>query len=66
MVCTDPDDVFAFIASSAAGQEASPEQRRALQGAIAERFRDGGGVLSVTTESGCFQAREPLGVQVAG
>ncbi|MGO8827326.1 MAG: class I SAM-dependent methyltransferase [Acidimicrobiales bacterium] len=66
MVCTDPDDVFAFIASSAAGQEASPGQRRALQGAVAARFRDGGGVLPVTTESGCFQAREPRGGQVAG
>jgi SAM-dependent methyltransferase len=59
MVCTDPDDVFAFIASTAAGQLASSEQRAALRSAIEARFRAGGGMLHVRTESGCFVARDP-------
>jgi SAM-dependent methyltransferase len=66
MVCTDPDDVFAFIASSTAGQEASPEQRLALKGAIEERFRQGNGALTVTTEAGCFVARDPVAGHAVG
>jgi SAM-dependent methyltransferase len=59
LVCTDPDDVYAFIASTAPGQEASPEQQDKLRLAIDERFRAGGGSLEVTMESGCFVARDP-------
>jgi SAM-dependent methyltransferase len=59
MVCTDADDVYAFIASTAAGQEASPGQLVALQRAIEDRITAGGGALSVTTEAGCFVARGP-------
>ncbi len=57
LVCTDPDDVVAFIASSPAGHEATPEQRIALVQAIGERFAAEGGSLSITTEAGCFVAR---------
>jgi SAM-dependent methyltransferase len=60
MVCTDADDVFAFIASSAAGQDASPGQRHTLEDAIQARFREGGGALAITTEAGCFVARSPV------
>jgi SAM-dependent methyltransferase len=57
MVCTNPDDVIAFIVSGAAGQEASADQRRALNDAVAARFHQNGGVLRITTDSGCFVAR---------
>jgi SAM-dependent methyltransferase len=60
MVCTDPDDVLAFIASSAAGQDASPDQRRVLESAVEARFRESGGALAVTTDAGCFVARRPI------
>ena len=56
---TDPDDVYAFIGSTAAGQEASPEECRALKEAIEDRFRAGGGTMTVTVETGCFVARDP-------
>jgi len=58
MLCTDPDDVVAFITSTAAGQEASPEQRSLLKDVVEARFRDAGGSLSVTIESGCLVARQ--------
>ncbi len=56
MVCTDPDDVVAFIASSAAGQDASPEERMALREAVAARFAEESGQMTVTVEAGCFVA----------
>jgi SAM-dependent methyltransferase len=59
IVCTNPDDVVAFIASSAAAHEATPEQRRALEELVVDRFRAGGGELCITTDSGCFVARVP-------
>ncbi len=59
MVCTDAGDVYAFIASTSAGQQASPEQLLALRKAIEDRLTAGGGSLSVTTEAGCFVARDP-------
>ena len=59
MICTDPGDVVAFIASGSAGQQASTDQRRALDDAVAARFHQGGGVLPVSTDTGCFVAREP-------
>jgi SAM-dependent methyltransferase len=61
VVCTSPDDLIAFIVSTAAGREASPDQRRALDDAVAARFRQNGGVLRTTTDTGCFVAREPAG-----
>ncbi len=59
MVCTSPDDVIAFIASSAASQEASPGQRRTLEELVADRFQSSGGALRISTDSGCFVARDP-------
>jgi SAM-dependent methyltransferase len=56
MVCTDPDDVVAFIASSPAGLDASDEQRVALREAVAARFAREGGQMTITTEAGCFVA----------
>ena len=59
MVCTDPYDVFAFIASTAAGQEASADERLALKDAIEDRFHAEGGSMTITVETGCFVARHP-------
>jgi SAM-dependent methyltransferase len=59
MVCTETADVVAFIESSAAGQEASPEQRVALREAVADRFDEEGGKMTVSVEAGCFVARGP-------
>lgn len=56
MVCTDPDDVIAFIASSPAGQNASSAQRGTLRDAVRARFAAEGGQMTITTEAGCFVA----------
>ena len=56
MICTDPGDVLAFIASSPAGQDATPEQAAALEAAVAARFAREGGQMTITKESGCFVA----------
>jgi hypothetical protein len=57
MTCTDPADVLAFIASSPAGQDATPEEAVALEKAVAARFAEEGGQMTITTESGCFVAK---------
>lgn len=59
MECDDPAAVLAYITSSAAGQEAAPDRLAALSDAVEARFRDAGGVLQMSMESGCFVAREP-------
>jgi len=56
MVCTDPADVIAFIASTPAGQDATPGQMEALREAVEYRFAAEGGQMAVTTEAGCFVA----------
>jgi SAM-dependent methyltransferase len=61
MVCTSPEDVVAFITSTAAGQEASPHQRRGLEEAVAARFAAGGGSLRISLDTGCF-----VGVRLEG
>ena len=61
MVCTDPADVVAFIASTAAGRDASPEQLLALKDVVTARFAREGGHLTITTEAGCFVAKDPGG-----
>ncbi len=65
MVCTSPDHVVAFITSTAAGQEASPEQRRALEEAVAARFAEGGGSLRIRTDAGCFVGVRPEGGRIS-
>jgi SAM-dependent methyltransferase len=58
LICDDPDAVVAYFLSSASGQGATPEQLAALDDAVAARFRAAGGVVSMSTESGCFVARQ--------
>ncbi len=59
MVCTNADDVVAFILSTAAGQEATPAQCHALEEAVAARFVEGGGSLRISQDAGCFVAVRP-------
>jgi hypothetical protein len=59
MVCTDPADVVAFIASTAAGRDATAEQRSVLDELVAARFAQEGGQMTITTEAGCFVAKDP-------
>jgi SAM-dependent methyltransferase len=57
--CTDPADVVAYSCSSPPGEDATPEQRAQLEAAIADRFEAGGGVMTITKDSGCFVCRHP-------
>ena len=59
LVCTDPEDVYAFIISSPAGHESTPEKLATLQRAIEDRFATEGGSLTITTEAGCLVAAPP-------
>ena len=59
MVVTDPDDIVAFILSSAAGDVATPEQQARLPRVVRARFEEEGGTVHMTTEAGCFVARGP-------
>jgi SAM-dependent methyltransferase len=59
MVVTDPDDIVAFILSSAAGDVATPEQQGRLPQVVRARFDEEGGAVLMTTEAGCFVARGP-------
>jgi SAM-dependent methyltransferase len=65
MECDDPAAVLAYIASGAAGHEAAPERLEALAEAIDARFRDAGGVVHISTEAGCFVARQPAAAPTA-
>jgi ubiquinone/menaquinone biosynthesis C-methylase UbiE len=56
LCCTDVEDVLAYITSTPPGDRATPEQRRDLRREIQQRIDDGGGVLTVTKESGVFLA----------
>jgi SAM-dependent methyltransferase len=60
LVCDDPDAVLAYIRSSSAGLEADDQQLAALAAAVNDRFEASGGVVSMTTDAGCFLARQPL------
>jgi SAM-dependent methyltransferase len=59
MVVTDPDDIVAFILSSAAGDVATPQQRARLPQVVRARFDEEGGAVHMTSEAGCFVARGP-------
>jgi SAM-dependent methyltransferase len=61
LVCDDPDAVVAYIESSSAGQEADASKLTALTEAVRDRFRTAGGVVTMTTDAGCFIAKRPRG-----
>ena len=55
--CTDLADVLAYSCSSPPGEDATPAQRAELEAALAARFEAGGGVMTITKDSGCFVCR---------
>jgi SAM-dependent methyltransferase len=57
--CTSLADVLAYSCSSPPGEDASPAQRAELEAALAARFEAGGGVMTITKDSGCFVCRSP-------
>lgn len=59
--CTDPADVVAYVCSTPPAEDATPGQRRALEGAIHARFEHGGGVMTITKDVGCFVCSSPGG-----
>jgi SAM-dependent methyltransferase len=59
LVCDDPDAVIAYILSGSAGQEAEDSQLAVLTAAVHDRFRAADGVVTMTTDAGCFLARQP-------
>lgn len=65
LCCTDPADVVAYACSTPPGEDATPAQRAALEAAIARAFVQGGGVMTITKDVGCFICRTPLGARGA-
>ena len=59
LVCTDPEDVYAFIVSSGPAHDATAQELASLRRAIEERFAAEGGSLTVATEAGCLAAHAP-------
>jgi SAM-dependent methyltransferase len=55
--CTVPDDVVAFLTSVSPGEDASPDQLAELRRAMDDRFDAGGGVFTISKETGVFLAR---------
>lgn len=60
--CTDPADVLAYACSTPPGEDATPAQRAALAEAIAAAFDEGGGVMRISKDVGCFVCRTPRGL----
>lgn len=58
--CTNPDDVLAFMTSTPPGEDASPAELDGLRRALDVRFAAGGGVLTVSKETGVFLASAPI------
>jgi SAM-dependent methyltransferase len=55
---TEPEDVFLALTSFPPGDTANDAQLTALRSAIADAFREGGGVLEVEKEGGLFLSRK--------
>jgi SAM-dependent methyltransferase len=60
LVCDDPAAVVAYIQSSSAGLEADASQLAVLTQEVHNRFQSAGGVVTMTTDAGCFVAQRPL------
>jgi SAM-dependent methyltransferase len=60
LVCDDPAAVVAYIQSSSAGQEADASQLALLTQEVHNRFQSAGGVVTMTTDAGCFVAQRPI------
>ena len=57
LVCTNADDVLAYLVSLPPGERATAAELEQLHDVIADRFAAGDGVLNVTKETGTFLCR---------
>jgi SAM-dependent methyltransferase len=57
LVCTNADDVLAYLVSLPPGERATDAELQQLHDVLADRFAASGGVLSVTKETGAFLCR---------
>jgi 2-polyprenyl-3-methyl-5-hydroxy-6-metoxy-1,4-benzoquinol methylase len=59
LACTDPEDVFAFLASAPPVEDATEDQLRAVRDLVDQHFEDGDGVFRISKDAGVFVARDP-------
>jgi SAM-dependent methyltransferase len=59
LVCCDPDDVVAYLASTPPVEGASEVERGRVVATVRERFAAGGGRLRVSKDTGLFVCRRP-------
>ena len=57
LVCTNADDVLAYLVSMPPGERATDAELRQLHDVLADRFAASDGVLNVTKETGAFLCR---------
>jgi hypothetical protein len=57
--CSDPEDVVAYICSSPPGENATPEQSTELREELGRRFEAGGGVMTISKNTGTFVSSLP-------
>jgi SAM-dependent methyltransferase len=57
LVCTNADDVFAYLVSFPPGECATDAELQRLRDVLADRFERGDGTLCVTKETGAFLCR---------
>jgi SAM-dependent methyltransferase len=60
LACTNVDDVVAYLTSTPPGEDATSEERQRLRAETERRMAHGGGVLSVTKDTGVFMSRRAL------
>lgn len=59
LVCTDPDDVLAYLRSVPPGEGATADQDAQMEMAVTARFEEGGGSMIISKDSGLFLCRRP-------
>jgi SAM-dependent methyltransferase len=59
LVCTDPDDVLAYLRSVPPGEGATSGQDARMEAAVRDRFEQGGNSMIISKESGVFVCRRP-------
>ena len=57
LVCTNADDVVAYLVSFPPGERATDDEIQRLGDAVARALTEGDGVLHVTKETGVFVCR---------
>ncbi len=60
LVCTEQDDVVAYLLSFPPADDATDDQRFALRRAVERRFELEGGRVVIQKDTGCFVCTDPL------